>query len=44
MTAGDDEIRWIRTVADPQVESGDVVRVRGTVHDITDRKEREKEL
>jgi PAS domain S-box-containing protein len=36
--------RWFRTVADPQIENGDVVRVRGTVHDITDRVEREQEL
>ncbi len=44
MTARDDGVRWIRTVADPQVEDGEVVRVRGTVHDVTDRKERERTL
>ncbi len=42
MTARDDAVRWIRTVADPQIEDGNVVRVRGIVHDITDRKERER--
>lgn len=44
MTARDDGTRWIRTVGDPQIESGDVVRVRGIVHDITERIEREREL
>jgi len=44
MTAREDGVRWVRTVADPQIEDGDVVRVRGTVTDITDRKEREQEL
>ncbi|WP_267162888.1 PAS domain S-box protein [Halovenus salina] len=44
ITARDDRTRWIRAVADPQTEDGDVVRVRGTVHDITDRKQREREL
>jgi PAS domain S-box-containing protein len=37
MTATDDRNRWFRTVADPQIENGDVVRVRGIVHDITNR-------
>jgi len=44
MTARDDGIRWIRTVADPQTENSDVVRIRGTVHDITERKQREQKL
>jgi len=44
MIARDDGDRWIRTVADPQTEDGTVVRVRGIVHDITERKERERRL
>jgi PAS domain S-box-containing protein len=44
MVARDDGDRWVRTVADPQVVDGTVVRVRGTVHDITERKQREREL
>ena len=39
-----DEHRWVRTKGEPQFEDGDVVRVRGTFQDITDRKEREQEL
>jgi PAS domain S-box-containing protein len=44
LTEVDDSPRWVRTVADPQREDGEVVRVRGTVSDITDRKERQQEL
>lgn len=40
----DGEFRWIRTRGEPQFEDGDLVRVRGTLQDITDRKEREEEL
>jgi PAS domain S-box-containing protein len=36
--------RWVRTRAEPQRHNGEVVRVRGTLQDITDRKEREVEL
>jgi len=39
-----DETRWVRTRGHPQTEDGSVVRVRGTIQDITDRKEREREL
>ncbi|GAB7094742.1 hypothetical protein JCM30237_18950 [Halolamina litorea] len=42
---GDDgEQRWIRTRGEPQREDGEVVRIRGTVQEITDRKERERQL
>jgi len=44
MTPDDGDQRWIRTSADPQLENGEIVRVRGTVRDITDRKEREQQL
>ena len=36
--------RWVRIRGEPQFEAGDVVRIRGTIQDITDRKERELEL
>ena len=39
-----DEIRWVRTVADPQLEDGAVVGVRGIFQDITDRKRLEESL
>jgi PAS domain S-box-containing protein len=40
----DGEQRWVRTRGEPQYENGEVVRVRGTLQDITDRKERERTL
>ncbi|MFC7018092.1 MULTISPECIES: PAS domain S-box protein [Haloarcula] len=36
--------RWVRTRGEPQRENGDVVRVRGTVQDITEQKRREERL
>jgi PAS domain S-box-containing protein len=36
--------KWVRTRADPDIEDGEVVRVRGTLQDITDRKEGEERL
>ena len=44
MTADEGDTRWFRTCADPQIEDGEVVRIRGTVRDVTDRKSREAEL
>jgi PAS domain S-box-containing protein len=42
---GDDEYhRWVRALCKPVTESGDVVKLRGSVQDITDRKLREREL
>lgn len=38
------EQRWVRTRGVPQFEDGEVVRVRGSIQDITDRKERERKL
>jgi len=34
--------RWVRTRGEPQTEEGEVVRLRGTIQDITDRKRRER--
>lgn len=36
--------KWVRTSGDPQFEDGRCVRIRGTIQDITERKEREQEL
>jgi len=36
--------RWVRTRAEPQYEDGELTRVRGTIQDITERKERERDL
>ncbi|WP_324661706.1 PAS domain S-box protein [Haloarcula sediminis] len=44
ITAADGTEKWIRTRADPQFEDGVCQRVRGTIRDITDRKEREESI
>ena len=43
ITAEGDQ-RWVRTRGEPHLEDGEVVRIRGTIQDITDSKERELEL
>ncbi|SEW34860.1 PAS domain S-box-containing protein [Halobacterium jilantaiense] len=40
----DDNQRWVRTRGEPQFRDGDLARVRGTIQDITERKEREHDL
>lgn len=40
----EDEIRWVRTRGEPRYEDGELVRIRGTLQDITERKEREQAL
>ncbi|MFC7028546.1 PAS domain-containing protein [Halomicroarcula sp. GCM10025710] len=35
--------RWVRVRGEPQCDDGDVARVRGTIQDITERKQREVE-
>ena len=42
--ADDTDRRWVRTIGESVVENGEVVAVRGAFQDITDRKEREREL
>lgn len=37
-------LHWVRTRGEPQYDDGEVARIRGTLQDITDRKERELEL
>jgi len=39
-----DGVRWARIRGEPQREDGEVVRIRGTIQDITARKERERVL
>ena len=36
--------RWVRTQADPTIEEGSVVHVRGVFQDITEQKQRQQEL
>jgi PAS domain S-box-containing protein len=38
------DIRWFEIRGEPRIEDGEVVRLRGAVHDITDRKHRERTL
>jgi PAS domain S-box-containing protein len=40
----EDTQRWVRTRGEPQYEDGEVARIRGTIQDITERKENEREL
>ena len=40
----DGEQRWVRTRGEPQYEAGELVRVRGTLQDITEQKQREMDL
>ncbi|QGX93709.1 PAS domain S-box protein [Haloplanus rallus] len=40
----DDNRRWVRTRGEPQYEDGKLARIRGTMQDITERKERELDL
>ena len=40
----EDNQRWVRTRGEPQYEDGKLTRVRGTIQDITERKENEREL
>jgi len=44
ITADDGTEKWVRTRADPKFEDGACQRVRGTIRDITERKERERDL
>jgi PAS domain S-box-containing protein len=42
--AADGTEKWVRTRGDPHFEDGTCERVRGTIRDITERKERERDL
>ncbi|ELZ17020.1 PAS/PAC sensor signal transduction histidine kinase [Haloterrigena salina JCM 13891] len=38
------EVRWLRVIGEPDIEDGAVVSLRGAAQDITEQKEREREL
>ncbi len=40
----EDSQRWVRTMGEPQYEDGELTHVRGTIQDITERKDREETL
>jgi PAS domain S-box-containing protein len=44
MLSADGHQKWIRTICRPVLENGRIVRVRGTLQDITDRKRADQEL
>ncbi|PSP84876.1 hypothetical protein BRC83_04450, partial [Halobacteriales archaeon QS_1_68_17] len=44
LLTADDELRWIRTIGRPVRDDGEIVAVRGTIRDVTERKEREQAL
>lgn len=44
LTATDGRRKWVRTICRPIVDNGKVVRVRGSIQDITDRKRAEEEI
>jgi len=44
MITDDGEVRWIHTLADAIYEDGELVKYRGALQDVTERKERESEL
>ncbi len=44
ITTGAGNFRWVRLIGEPQVEDGEVVRITGTVQDVTERKEAEEAL
>jgi PAS domain S-box-containing protein len=44
LTAADGRRKWVRTICRPIIENGRVVRVRGSIQDITDRKRAEEEI
>jgi PAS domain S-box-containing protein len=44
LIASNGDEKWVRTICRPIVENGRVVRVRGSLQDITDRKKAESEL
>jgi PAS domain S-box-containing protein len=44
LTDAEGNQRWVRTRGEPQYQDGELARVRGTMQDITERKERELDL
>lgn len=44
LTPRDGTQRWVHTRGEPQMENGEVVRLRGTIQDVTERVQRRQEL
>ena len=44
ITTGTGTERWIHSICEPVAEDGEVVELRGSIQDITERKQREREL
>jgi len=44
LITADGDQRWVRTRGEPQMEDGEVVRVRGTIQDVTERVRQREEL
>ena len=44
IVTADDDVRWVNTIGEPVYEDGEIVAAQGTFQDITERKEREREL
>jgi PAS domain S-box-containing protein len=44
LITADDEHRWVHTRGEPQEEDGEIVRVRGTIQDVTERVRRREQL
>lgn len=44
LLTADGRLRWVRTTGEPVRQNGEVVKIRGAIKDITERKERERKL
>ena len=44
LRTAEDTAKWVRTLGEPVREGDEVVRIRGAIQDITERKQREREL
>ena len=44
IVTAEDQVRWVHARGEPRDEDGDIVGMRGTLQDITERKERERAL
>ena len=44
LITADGEHRWVHTRGEPQTEDGDIVRIRGTIQDVTERVRQREEL
>ncbi|MCU4972791.1 PAS domain S-box protein [Halobacteria archaeon AArc-m2/3/4] len=44
LVTADDRLRWVRTTGEAITENGSIVKIRGAIQDVTERKEREHAL